>query len=69
MKTAALDARVSTHHQQTLGLQVEAMTAYKDRRWHLVSQVEDVGSGANGRPGRESLLRAALRREIDAVVV
>ena len=32
-------------------------------------QVEDVGSGAKDRPGRESLLKAARRREIDVVVV
>lgn len=67
---AALYARVSTHDQQTLGMQVEAMSAYlKDRRWDLVSQVEDVGSGAKDRAGRESLLRAARRRAIDVVVV
>jgi putative DNA-invertase from lambdoid prophage Rac len=67
---ASLYARVSTHDQQTLGLQVEAMTAYlNDRRWDLVSQVKDVGSGAKDRAGRESLLRAARRREIDVVVV
>ncbi len=35
----------------------------------LARQVEDVGSGAKERPGRESLLKAARRREIDVVVV
>lgn len=67
---AASYARVSTHDQQTLGLQVEAMTAYiKHRGWELVRQVRDVGSGAKERPGREGLLKAARRREIDVVVV
>lgn len=67
---AALYARVSTHDQQTLGLQVDAMTAYiRDRGWHLVRRIEDIGSGARERFGRESLLRAARRREVDAVVV
>ena len=67
---AGLDARVSTHDQQTLGLQTEAMTSYlKDRGWKAVKQVKDVGSGAKDRPGRESLLKAARRREIDIVVV
>ena len=67
---AALYARVSTHDQQTLGLQVEAMSAYiKDRGWDAARRVEDVGSGAKERPGRESLLKAARRREIDVVVV
>jgi putative DNA-invertase from lambdoid prophage Rac len=66
----ALYARVSTHDQQTLGLQVAAMAAYiKDRGWSLARQVEDVGSGAKDRPGRDSLLRAARRREVDIVVV
>jgi DNA invertase Pin-like site-specific DNA recombinase len=67
---AAIYARVSTHDQQTLGLQVEAMTAYiRGRGWDLVSQVKDVGSGANQRSSREGLLTAARRRELDAVVV
>ena len=51
---AGLYARVSTHDQQTLGLQIEAMTAYiRDRSWDLVKQVEDIGSGMRERPGRE----------------
>ena len=67
---AALYARVSTHDQQTLGLQVEAMAAYiKDRGWDLVRQIKDVGSGAKERPGARRLLKAARRREIDVVVV
>jgi DNA invertase Pin-like site-specific DNA recombinase len=67
---AALDARVSTHDQQTLGMQAGAMSAYiKGRGWEAVSPVKDVGSGAKERPGRESLLRAARRRAIDVIVV
>jgi putative DNA-invertase from lambdoid prophage Rac len=66
----AVYARVSTHDQQTLGMQIEAMSAYiKDRGWEIAKQIEDVGSGAKDRPGRESLLKAARRREIDVVVV
>ncbi len=65
-----LYARVSTHDQQTLGLQAEAMTAYiKGRGWEAVRQVQDVGSGAKERPGREELLKAARRRELDVIVV
>jgi putative DNA-invertase from lambdoid prophage Rac len=65
-----LYARVSTHDQQTLGLQIEAMKAYiKDRGWTLAKQVKDVGSGAKERPQREALLKAARRRELDAVIV
>jgi putative DNA-invertase from lambdoid prophage Rac len=67
---AGLYARVSTHDQQTLGMQVEAMRSYiTDRGWELARQIRDVGSGAKDRPGRESLLKAARRREIDVIVV
>jgi DNA invertase Pin-like site-specific DNA recombinase len=44
---AAVYARVSTHDQPTLGMQVDAMTAYvEDRGWRLARRVEDVGSAA-----------------------
>jgi putative DNA-invertase from lambdoid prophage Rac len=67
---AGLYARVSTHDQQTISLQNEAMQSYiKNRGWTLAKQVKDVGSGSEDRPGRESLLKAARRREIDIVVV
>jgi putative DNA-invertase from lambdoid prophage Rac len=63
-------ARVSTHDQQTLPLQLKAMRQYvKQRKWKLVQQVEEVGSGAKQRPKREELLKAARRREVDAIVV
>ena len=46
---AALYARVSTHDQQTLGMQVEAMATYiKDRGWDPVRSVEDIASGIGG---------------------
>jgi putative DNA-invertase from lambdoid prophage Rac len=67
---AGFYARVSTHDQQTLGLQSEAMATYiKNRGWVATRQIEDIGSGAKDRPGRESLLKAARRREIDVIVV
>jgi DNA invertase Pin-like site-specific DNA recombinase len=67
---AGFYARVSTHDQQTLGLQSEAMATYiKNRGWVTTRQIEDIGSGAKDRPGRESLLKAARRREIDVIVV
>jgi putative DNA-invertase from lambdoid prophage Rac len=67
---AGFYARVSTHDQQTLGLQSEAMTTYiKNRGWVATRQIEDVGSGSKDRPGRESLLMAARRREIDVILV
>jgi putative DNA-invertase from lambdoid prophage Rac len=66
----AVYARVSTHDQQTLGMQVDAMSAYvKNRGWIVAKSVEDIGSGAKERPGRGSLLMSARRREIDVIVV
>jgi putative DNA-invertase from lambdoid prophage Rac len=65
-----LYARVSTHDQQTLPLQLSAMIDYASRRgWVVAAQIEDVSSGASTRPRREELMRAARRREIDAVLV
>src|SRR5579875_758250 len=66
-----LYARVSTHDQQTLPLQLTAMRDYAARReWSVVQQVEDIGSGVSVvRPRREELLRAARRREIDLILV
>lgn len=65
-----LYARVSTHDQQTLPLQLEAMRTYiTSRGWTLVLQVEEVGSGVRDRPQREQLMQAARRRAIDAIVV
>jgi putative DNA-invertase from lambdoid prophage Rac len=65
-----LYARVSTHEQQTLGLQRDAMAAYAQQRQEtVVLTVEEVGSGVNERRQREVLMRAARRRDIDAIVV
>ena len=67
---AGLYARVSTHDQQTLGLQSGAMADYiKNRGWVAARRIEDIGSGARDRPGRESLMKVARRREIDVIVV
>lgn len=65
-----LYARVSTHDQQTLPMQLSAMRDYaKRRRWAVAVEVKDVGSGATTRPKREKLIEAARRREIDLVLV
>ena len=49
-----LYARVSTHDQKTLPLQLSAMRDYaKKRRWAVAVEVQDVGSGATTRPQRE----------------
>ncbi len=63
-------ARVSTHDQQTLPMQLNKMKEYVEHRgWTLAAEVEEVGSGAKTRPKREELLRRAKRREIDAILV
>lgn len=70
MMRVGLYARVSTHDQQTLPLQLEAMGAYvRHRDWRAVLQVEDIGSGVAERPRRGLLIQAARRREIDAILV
>jgi putative DNA-invertase from lambdoid prophage Rac len=63
-------ARVSTHEQQTLTLQRDAMITYAQQRgWTIVLMVEEVSSGAHERLQRQELLRAARRRTINAIVV
>ncbi|MEO5968403.1 MAG: recombinase family protein [Bdellovibrionia bacterium] len=65
-----LYARISTHDQKTLSLQLNQMRRYvKDRDWRVALEVQDVGSGAQERPRREDILKAARRREIDLVIV
>lgn len=63
-------ARVSTHDQQTLPMQLKQVKEYiKNRNWKLATEVQEIGSGAKTRPRREELLKMARRREIDAVLV
>src|SRR6202789_1476178 len=70
MFRVGLYARVSTHDQQTLPLQMRAMREYAAKRgWMIALQVKEVGSGAAERELRENLLTAARRREIDVVLV
>ena len=65
-----LYARVSTHDQKTLPMQLSAMRDYAETRgWAVAVEVQDVGSGAKTRPQREALIEAARRREIDCVLV
>jgi DNA invertase Pin-like site-specific DNA recombinase len=65
-----LYARVSTHDQQTLPLQIRDLRDYAAKRgWTIVAQIKEVGSGASQRELRQALLAAARRREIDVVMV
>jgi putative DNA-invertase from lambdoid prophage Rac len=70
MFRVGLYARVSTHDQQTLPLQMRAMREYAARRgWTIAAQIKEVGSGASEREMRQKLLDAARRRELDVVLV
>jgi putative DNA-invertase from lambdoid prophage Rac len=70
MMKLGCDARVSTHDQHTLTLQRDAMAAYAQQRgWSIVHMVTEIGSGVSERRQREQLMRAARRRDIDAIVV
>src|SRR6202166_3045014 len=67
---AGLYARVSTHDQQTLPLQIRALRDYAAKRgWTIVAQIKEVGSGTSQRELRQALIAAARRREIDVVLV
>ena len=70
MFRVGLYARVSTHDQQTLSLQMRALREYAAQRgWTIAVQIKEVGSGAAERELREKLMAAARRREIDIVLV
>jgi len=70
MFRVGLYARVSTHDQKTLPLQMRAMREYAAKRgWTIAVQIKEVGSGAAERELREQLLAAVRRREIDVVLV
>ena len=62
MFRVGLYARVSTHDQQTLPLQMRAMREYATKRgWIIAVQIKEVGSGAAERELREKLMAAARR--------
>ena len=67
---AGLYARVSTHDQQTLPMQLAAMRQYvRKRGWTVAIEVQEVASGAKERPERQRLIDAAKRRDVDAIIV
>lgn len=70
-KRAALYARVSTREQQTLKMQIQHIRRYcKQRGWQVVSEMQEVGSGADTeRPKRAEIIRAARQKKIDVLVV
>jgi DNA invertase Pin-like site-specific DNA recombinase len=65
-----LYARVSTHDQQTLPLQIRALREYAFKRgWTIAAEIKEIGSGALQRELRTTLIAAARRREVDVVLV
>lgn len=66
----ALYARVSTADQKSLKSQMDEMRRYAHgRKWEIISEVKEVGSGGKVRPKREELMQMARRREIDCIMV
>ncbi len=67
----ALYARVSTHDQQTLPLQIRTMREYAAKRgWSIAAHIKEVGSGASQREQRFMLARCrCAASEIDVVLV
>lgn len=69
-KKAAIYARVSTHDQQTLDMQLEKCREYcSSRGWEIALEIKEIGSGAKKRPKREDLLKLCRQRSLDCVVV
>lgn len=68
---AGIYARVSTHDQKTLDMQLDAMKRYaKARDWQIETEIAEIRSGAKDkRPQREELINQARRRQIDVIIV
>jgi len=67
---AGIYARVSTHDQHTLVMQIEAMRKYAQaREWQVEIEFSEIGSGAKDRPKRSELINQARRRQIDVIIV
>lgn len=68
---AALYARVSTHDQHTLAMQMDAMHEFATRRhWAVVEALEEIASGAkDNRPKRQEVLKAVKQRKLDVIIV
>ena len=68
---AALYARLSTHDQHTLAMQLDALHEFATRRgWTVMDAVEEIASGAtDSRLKRQALLKAAKQRKLDVILV
>ncbi len=66
----AIYARVSTHDQKTIKMQIKHCQEFaKLRSWKVTKIVQDIASGAKQRPQRDDILKLARRREVDVVIV
>jgi DNA invertase Pin-like site-specific DNA recombinase len=67
----AFYARISTHDQHTLAMQMDAMHEFATRRgWTVIDTVEEIASGAkDSRPKHQALLKAAKQRKLDVILV
>jgi putative DNA-invertase from lambdoid prophage Rac len=67
----ALYARVSTHDQHTLTIQIDAMREFATRRgWTVIGAIEEIGSGAKDNcPKRQGLLKVARQRKLEVILV
>jgi DNA invertase Pin-like site-specific DNA recombinase len=67
---AVIYARVSTHDQNTIPMQIKKCREYaKARNWTVSHIMKDIASGAKQRPQRDDILKLARKREIDTVIV
>lgn len=70
MLKVGIYARVSTHDQHTLNMQMDAVKKYVTaREWHIEYEVSEIGSGSKENPKRDELMSAARRRNIDMIIV
>jgi putative DNA-invertase from lambdoid prophage Rac len=67
---AALSARVLTHDQPTLTMQIDALRKFATwRHWPVTDAVEEIASGATDqRPKRQTLLKTATQRQLDVML-
>lgn len=66
----AIYARVSTHDQKTIKMQIKHCQDYaRSRNWNVFKIVQDIASGAKQRPQRDDILKLARKREIDVILV
>ena len=67
---AGIYARVSTHDQHTLDMQIAAIRKYvQAREWSIEMEITEIGSGVKERPKRDELINHARRRQVDVIIV